>query len=132
MSLRRGTFRLALLVGQFAIKIPRASNLTSGLRCNQWEREMWRVWRRKFGWGNLCPIWFADPWGFVVIMPSVSRVTVEEILSADPDDYPDIDVEYKPENWGRLHGRVVCIDYGLSDAASVRERRKYLSKANRR
>jgi hypothetical protein len=77
---------------------------------------------------NLCPIKFADSCGCVVVMErAMQPVTIEEIEAADPDYYPDIDVEPKPENYGRLDGAIVALDYGLWDERSVRERREYLA-----
>jgi hypothetical protein len=122
-----GTFRFVLLFRSLAIKVPRLRNAQSGMRCNRWEREMWRTWQPKFRWGNLCPIKFADYFGVIVIMSRAQQpVTVEEIEAADPDYYPDVDVEWKPENWGRLNGSVVAVDYGLWDARAVHERHEYL------
>ena len=88
---------------------------------------MWRIWRRKFAWQNLCPIKFADPFGFIVVMVRAEQpVTVDDVIAADPDDYPDVHVEYKANNWGRLNGRIVVVDYGLWDAQEVRQQREYL------
>ncbi|MDE2137026.1 MAG: hypothetical protein KGJ68_06280 [Gammaproteobacteria bacterium] len=97
------------------------------MRCNRWEREMWRVWRLKFAkWECLCPVLLADPFGLVVVMPRASTgPTAEEIERAKPDHYPDITCEWKPEDCGLLDGRLVALDYGLPWADSVRERRAY-------
>jgi hypothetical protein len=87
---------------------------------------MWRVWRPEFGWNNLCPIKWADPMGFVVVMRRASQpVTFEEIVEADRDYHPDITSETKPEDFGRVDGHVVVLDYGLWDASDVEERRDY-------
>ena len=125
-----GGYRCVVPLGRLAIKRPRLSNFRAGLCCNRWEREMWFRWRPRFGWKNLCPVLFADPLGLVVFMPCADQpVTFDEVVNASPDCYhPDINVEYKTENWGRLEGRVVCLDYGLSDKESTRDRREYLSK----
>lgn len=135
MMVRAGVFRTVLLVGSVAIKVPNLRKVTAGMRCNRWEREMWRIWRPKFGWENLCPIGCADPLGLIVIMSRAEQpVSTEEMDSADTDDYPDIHVEFdKPANWGRLPGgRIVAVDYGLWDADSVRERRAYLAGKTKR
>lgn len=89
---------------------------------------MWSTWRPKFGWETLCPILLADPFGLIIVMPRVQPVTIAEVESADQgtDYYPDIDVEYKAENWGRLGGQVVCIDFGLPDDDMIQHRRDYL------
>jgi hypothetical protein len=126
----KGQYRRVWLNRRFAVKFPRLSNVVSGMRCNRWEREMWRTWRPIFQWSNLCPVVFADPFGCLVIMRrALQPVTIEEIVAADTEDYPDIDVEFgKPANWGRLNGLIVAVDYGSFDESHVRERRQYLTK----
>jgi hypothetical protein len=92
---------------------------------------MWRTWRPRFPcWTNLCPITFADRFGVMVVMLRAAQpVTVDEIEADTPDCYPDIDCEFgKPENFGKLDGRIVAVDYGLSDAAAVVKRRAYLAR----
>jgi hypothetical protein len=63
-----GVFRRVIVLGRVALKFPRPYEFARGMRCNRWEREMWYVWRAKYGWENLCPILFADPFGFFVVM----------------------------------------------------------------
>lgn len=84
---------------------------------------MWRVWRPKFQWSHLCPIWFADPLGFIVVMPRALPVTQEEVDAQTPDYYPMVTCEGKPQDHGRVDGRLVVLDYGLPDADMVREQR---------
>lgn len=121
-----GVYRRVLLIGGFAIKVPRLRHPMSGLRCNRWEREMWCTWRPIFGWQNLCPIEFADPLGIFVVMPRAAQpVTFAEVVKGKPDYYPDITSETKPEDFGLIGGRVLALDYGLPDADLVRERRAY-------
>ena len=122
----RGDFRRVFLIGSFALKTPRLRRLAAGLRCNRWEREMWQVWRAKFGWPNLCPILFADWAGLLVVMPRADQpVTEREAHEALGDHYPDITSESKRADFGRVGYRVVVLDYGLPDANAVRERRAY-------
>jgi hypothetical protein len=133
MRAEAGAYRRVRFTRRFAIKFPRASNFAKGMRCNRWEREMWQKWRPRFPHfaHQLCPIKFADPFGCVVVMARADRpVTLEEIDAAGYDnDYPDIHVEFgKIENWGKLDGRIVAVDYGLPDADMVRERRAYLAR----
>jgi hypothetical protein len=119
-----GEFRCVFLVGRFALKLPRLSNLRAGMQCNRWEREMWLVWRPKFQWANLCPIAFADPFGFVVLMPRASQpVSRERVEAEDHDYYPMVNAECKPEDYGLLNGRTVIVDYGLPYADMVTEER---------
>ena len=87
---------------------------------------MWRVWRPKFGWPNLCPILFADPVGLLVLMPRARQpVSDDEAHEALGDYYPDITSETKPADFGRVGYRVVVLDYGLPDSDMIRERCKY-------
>lgn len=123
-----GAFRRVLLLGPWAIKVPRLSNFTRGLRCNRWEREMWRTWRPVFGWENLCPVLHADPVGLFLIMPRAQQpVSETEALETFSIDYwPGIDVESKRENFGRVGERVLVLDYGLPGSDDVAHRRAYL------
>jgi hypothetical protein len=105
LIVRSGAFRIVILVGPIAIKLPRMRSAAAGMRSNRWEREIWRIWRPRFScWTNLCPIRFADRFGFVVIMARATQpVTFDEIEAADPYCHPNIDVEFgKPSNFGRL------------------------------
>jgi hypothetical protein len=87
---------------------------------------MWYVWRLKYRWENLCPILFADPLGFFVVMKRAAQpVTREGKDAADPDYHPNITAEAKPEDWGRLGELIVAVDYGLPDQDMVDEQRAY-------
>jgi hypothetical protein len=68
-----GVFRRVIFVGHLAIKIPRVRNILRGMRCNRWEREMWRVWRPVFHWETLCPVLLADPLGLFIVMPRAKQ-----------------------------------------------------------
>lgn len=121
-----GVFRRVVLVGNFAFKLPRLRNLRDGMRCNRWERELWTRWRPVFRWGNLCPIFFADRFGLLVVMPRASQpVTVEEVDRCIGDYYPDITAETKPADFGWVNGGVLVLDYGLPYEDMVVQRRQY-------
>jgi hypothetical protein len=128
----RGVYRYVLAIGNMAIKVPRPRKMLSGMRCNRWEREMWHVWRKKFGWDTLCPIWLTDPCGFVMVMHRASQPVTAQEIEATPDYYPDITAEMKPDDWGRIGGRIVAADYAYPDADMVARRRAYYSVTKRR
>lgn len=91
---------------------------------------MWNVLRPHFGWENLCPVLFFDGIGLMLVMRRAEQpVSFDEVVQADQDYdyYPDIDVEYKPENWGRIGVSIVCLDYGLDALEDIRKRREYLA-----
>jgi len=122
-----GVFRRVILTERFAVKVPRICNVLAGMRCNRWEREMWGTWRPVFRWENLCPIYFADPFGLVVVMPRTEQpVTFAEVVGATSHNYyPDMTSETKPEDFGRIGGEVLALDYGLPCADMVTKRRAY-------
>lgn len=125
-DMQLGVYRVVFCIGNKAFKFPRLRNLMQGMRCNRWEREMWERWRPLFGWTNLCPIKFADSLGLVVIMSRAEQpVTFDEVKAAVTDDYPNVMMETKPENFGRLAGQVLVLDYGLHDSDLVSDRRNY-------
>ena len=87
---------------------------------------MWRVWRPIFRWDALCPIRFADPFGFLVVMPRAQQpVTVAEVVSLHDATHPDITAESKVEDHGRIGEAVVVLDYGYFDRDMVQTRRTY-------
>lgn len=125
VELRRGASRFVVLVGRIAIKLPcikRKSVLSlwgqvrQGRNCNRAERAAWIA--RKFP--HLCPILWADRFGWIVVMKRAQPMTCVEFdawfLSGD---WPHIPFEPAPyeltaADAGRLPcGRRVMIDYGM-------------------
>ena len=125
----KGAYRRVLLVGRFAWKFPRLRNFREGMRCNRWEREMWRIWRPTFGWESLCPVVFADPLGLLVVMPRVDQpVSQEDVEIGRGDPYPAPTGEWKPDDHGRLDGKVVVVDYGIWAQDDVERERAYYAR----
>jgi len=58
-------------------------------------------------------------------MPRASQPVTFAEIEALPDYYPEITAESKVEDYGRLGGRVVAIDYGLPDRDMVENQRAY-------
>ena len=124
-----GVFRRVLLIGGYAVKLPRIRHFTAGMRCNRWEKEMWQCWRPKLGWQNLCPVLFADPLGVVVVMPRAEQpVGLQEVEAAIGDYFPDNTAESKPEDYGRIGQAVLALDYGPPWQDMIVERRSYYAK----
>ena len=126
-SMPRGVYRRVIATGSIVWKFPRLKNFKQGLCCNRWEREMWHHWRPLLKWETLCPILFADPLGVVVVMPRANQPVTVADVDAMPDYYPQTTAESKPEDHGRLAGRVVSLDYGLPDRGMVEHQRTYYS-----
>ena len=110
-----GTTRVVLLLGTFAIKIPRFSSwklFLSGLLANMQERE--------FGatrWPQLCPVIGSLPGGWLVVMKRAEPLTYAEWQDFDVEKWRTqstyiVPVENKWDSFGRVDGRIVAIDYG--------------------
>ena len=109
VGIRRGTRRLTLCVGAWAVKFARNSN---GRRCNRFEADLWArttPTRRNM----LCPVLARLPFGLAIVMQRAQPLSKDEVerLKAEhgfPDwDYmpPDDEghpLEHKPSDWGRL------------------------------
>lgn len=110
-----GISRTVFLTRRYAIKVPCARYTWEywlrGLLANLQERTLARSHLP-----GLCPVLFADPFGFIVVMPraeplpfALTNASYE--LLVDRGDYR-IPAEKKSDSWGILHGHVVAIDYG--------------------
>lgn len=105
VKITRGNYRLVLLIGAFAIKVPR--NLPA-IKCNQ---------REKYLWNNsgpdikemLCPVVAACR--FLVIMKRCQTFKNYDQVD-DAESFTSITNDTKNWNFGRFKGRTVCLDYG--------------------
>lgn len=109
----RGVTRHVLLLGSWALKFPALWSwrlFLSGLLANMQERDFSRA-----GWPELCPVLFALPGGWLVVMRRAQPVPEDMELDfqalIDRPDY-QIPAEPKRDSWGLLDGRIVAVDYG--------------------
>ena len=59
---------------------------------------MWQYWRPIFGWENLCPIYFADPLGILLIMPRAKQpITFEDVILLAQHFYFGDEVKADPD-----------------------------------
>jgi hypothetical protein len=125
---RTGVTREVFLIGAYAIKIPSLRSwrmFLHGLLCNMQER-LWSGAGPEF-----CPVTFALPGGWLLVMRRARELTDEEWAAFDPQGYehalagargvtPWLDqladyivpAEIKQDSFGWLNGRIVAIDYG--------------------
>ena len=121
VEIRRGTRRLTLCIGAWAVKLARNAN---GRRCNRFEADLWArttPTRRNM----LCPVLARLPFGLSIVMQRAQPLSEDEAkrlrnTRGFPDwDYmpPDDDecpFEPKASDWGRLpDGRLVALDYSM-------------------
>lgn len=114
---RTGCTRIVILTRRYAIKLPNCLDgwprlFYQGLLANLQEASF-----SSAGWPELCPVVFALPWGFGVVMPRCQLLTDDEFLALGMPSWVEcgdyvVPVEAKSNSFGWLNGRVVAIDYG--------------------
>jgi hypothetical protein len=116
-----GATRLVLLVGRWAIKVPRITSwklFLHGLLANMQEAEF-----SKAGWPELCPVLWSIPGGLLVVMKRAVPVTDgwwktrQDVIDRvfNPRRGYVVPVERKQDSFGWLDsedGRLVAVDYG--------------------
>lgn len=120
MKLEGGITRRVLLVGSYAIKVPRLrfgwSKLLYGLLSNMTEARFTCL-ADQF---RLCPTVFSVPGGFLNVQRRCEPLSDEEWeqtrLNHDDvhgrGDWQGMACDFKRDNFGTLNGRVVLLDFG--------------------
>jgi hypothetical protein len=83
-----------------------------GLLANMQEATFGRA-----GYPEVCPVLFALPGGWLLVMRRAVMLTDEEWAAFDPKAFCEtpnyvIPAEFKQDSFGKLDGRIVAIDYG--------------------
>ena len=76
-TVRRGSTRRVIVIGQFAFKFARLSARGAGQRCNRYEADLyWRAkpWRKAM----LCPVMACSPRGAVLLAKAAIPLTQSE------------------------------------------------------
>lgn len=111
-----GCTRTVLLIGSWVIKIPSVVEwrlFLYGLLANIQERRF-----SKTGWPELCPVLWALPGGWLIIMRRAEPLTREQFMTFDIDGFREkpghliTGVENKMDSFGWIDGRIVAVDYG--------------------
>lgn len=111
---RSGYNRTVLLTRRYALKLPTWRSWRDflfGLLNNQTEARVGRSGR-----SDVCPVLFAIPGGWLVVMPRLPILTQAEFDAHGVADMPwNLSVERKPDSFGIYEGRVVAVDYGWNN-----------------
>ena len=106
VSLRQGATRNVSLTRALALKFPRLTSwrtFLNGLLANDQERVFSRLPDAR-----LCPVLWAAPGGFLVIMCRAQPLPP----GVAPLGWNDLPVERKCDSFGLLDGQMVALDYG--------------------
>jgi hypothetical protein len=115
-EIRGGTTRRVLLIGNYAIKVPRIGYgwqaILKGLLANMQEKMFSAT-----EWPELCPVLWYVPGGFLIVMRRARPLSDKEWEGFRHDEFVDkgdyiVPVEDKYGSFGVLDGRVVAVDYG--------------------
>ncbi len=113
-----GATRHVILIGRWAIKLPRLNHgwkgFLCGLMCNMQEAEF-----ATLDDPRLCPVLGSIPGGWLVVMRRARVMTPAEFARLDWPHFVAgrpgqtvIPAEHKADSFGWLDDRVVAIDYG--------------------
>lgn len=109
----RGVTRWVILVGPYAIKVPKVGRswryFLQGFLCNYHERDTWQAAKATELDHLLCPILWMSYGGFILVMARAEPVN--DLQGTDLHRKHFFGDE-KPANYGRLNGNIVKLDYG--------------------
>lgn len=132
-----GETRIVFLVGRYALKVARGK---LGRRCNALEAHLWN-WVGPARRQILCPVLWSPRGGLLNVAPRAVPISEEEADSLRatfgfPDwDYmppDDLECPFEPKasDWGRIDGRLVALDYSVSEVEAEGHKRRRLAKMN--
>lgn len=113
---RQGVTREVVLFRDYAFKIPKLiygwRMFLCGLLANMQEAQFGRC-----GWPEVCPVSFAVPGGWLIVMRRARPLTDAEWAGFDAAAFVNqedrmIPAETKRDSFGMLDGRIVALDYG--------------------
>lgn len=113
---KQGITREVFLYRDYAIKIPKLiygwQKFLCGLLANMQETMFGRC-----GWPEVCPVLFAIPGGWLIVMRRCRPLTDEEWEGFDAEAFVNgqdymIPAETKRDSFGVLDGKIVALDYG--------------------
>lgn len=121
MQIKKGTTRTVILVGSYAIKVPRFWHQYSGHRWKIFLRgilanideSFW--WKCAFQKEKLCPVLWKSPLGFILVMKRAEPLTEEEYDKEKfENEFKLLPLDNKMINFGKVENRIVLIDYADS------------------
>lgn len=121
MKIKKGSTRTVLLIGKYAIKIPRFWHNNKGHKWKMFLRgilaniDEYFWWKHSHNKEKLCPIVCKFPLGLVLVM-----LRADELLECDYNrlklqkEFIGLPLDNKRLNFGWLDGKIVLIDYADS------------------
>lgn len=111
-----GSTRIVLLIGDYAIKIPRSEHeyytgkvlgILRGWIGNRTEY----MWSKQDLFPFLNRVVFSFLFSFIIVQRRVEMITEEEFFSLEKADYPFGGFEWKLDSFGKVNDKIVVIDY---------------------
>lgn len=120
-TVKMGSTRRVICVANLAFKFPRNR---AGFRCNKFEASCWARVRNDRRAELLCPTYWCDPFGLVLVMARADAAPLSftlrdgmniglefDALTREIGDDLQEPLECKRRDFGIYQGRVVAVDY---------------------
>jgi hypothetical protein len=111
-----GITRAVVLIGGYAIKIPSWRHGLRMFRCGMTSNKIeYLLYQRFTLWQfseaeKMCPSIWCAPWGLLQVQRRVKPLD-RDIRPCEECHLWKWSTDHKPENYGLLDGKVVCVDY---------------------
>ena len=121
MKIEKGSTRTVLLIGKYAIKVPRFWHEYHGHRWKMFLRgilanideDYW--WKHSHKKNKLCPVVFKSPLGFLLVMLRAKELTEQEYDKKQLEkEFIGLPLDNKIINFGKIDGNIVLVDYADS------------------
>lgn len=120
MKILRGSTRLVILCGRWAMKIPYSKSGFYGyvhsVLCG------WKANRDEYVWSKcnketqmysfLCPVKYSFLFSMVIVMYRATPISCCNFKELDKQSFDFGGYEHKQDSFGKLNGEVVIVDYG--------------------
>jgi hypothetical protein len=112
-----GSTRLVLLVGQYAIKIPRCCikpdnkfygkviGLLEGWKANRYEY----IWSKSNIHDFLCEVKYSFLFSLIIIMKKADKISRDEFFELKKFNFT---YEHKIDSYGKINNKIKVVDYG--------------------
>lgn len=121
MKIEKGTTRTVLLVGKYAIKIPRFWHQYKGHKWKMFLRGILANIDENYWWKHsqqkekLCPVIWVSPLGLLLVMLRAEKLTESEYDKTKLDkEFCSLPLDNKIINFGKINDKTVLIDYADS------------------
>jgi hypothetical protein len=120
MKTLRGSTRLTILCGKWAIKIPYSKSefygyihgILSGWKSNRNEFVWSKCNKETQMYSFLCPVRCSFLFSMIIVMDKATPISCSDFKNIDKQSFDFGGYEHKQDSFGKINGEVVIVDYG--------------------